>query len=252
MAKTYAKISSSKNTIVISLPITAPSSKIRVKERPETDSFGHFFPTRKKEIDNKCYVEWQIGYESNDKDKEGKKNKGIIKKIKFKRNEKLKYGYELSRLLYLAVKNDIIEATKLDDLIEYINSIEERELLDKPDTIKRIPKSSKVIKGITFNEFTDIYNTVTVKKDDYIVECSVRHKQRAIGYQTMIYVCLPLNKSVENIVGRKANKNEYVKYILTKTNNNFIIDCIKIFALTSQQHKEDVRNIINAVKSVIR
>src|SRR3990167_1925327 len=84
--------------IVCSLPITAHTSKIRVKRD------GEPLATRKKELKETDLIEWQISYYKPDTDKE---------------------FYEIAEMLKIAQENGIISTSELNDLKRYVKSVKE-------------------------------------------------------------------------------------------------------------------------------
>lgn len=53
----------SKNPLSISLPLTAPTGKIRVKQRDTFSEYGQPVAVKTTKMQNSNYVEWQIGYD---------------------------------------------------------------------------------------------------------------------------------------------------------------------------------------------
>ncbi|MGB9595960.1 MAG: R.Pab1 family restriction endonuclease [Candidatus Poribacteria bacterium] len=73
------------------------------------------------------------------------------------------------------------------------------------------------------------YPMFLIEGKDYDIEINLKHKQRAVGYQAMIYVCLPLTNADGDIIGRKTKANEQACFTITKDKNNFVFDAIKAF-----------------------
>ena len=83
------------------------------------------------------------------------------------------------------------------------------------------------------------------------VQIQLKQKQRAVGYQAMVYVCLPMNQ-VLDMTGnlRKpgpAKSKETVYYDFNRENAAFILDIIHAFGIASQQHNEDIRQILETI-----
>jgi len=83
------------------------------------------------------------------------------------------------------------------------------------------------------------------------VQIQLKQKQRAVGYQAMVYVCLPMNRVLDmNGNLRKpspAKSKETVYYDFNGENAAFILDIIHAFGMASQQHNEDIRQILGKI-----
>ncbi len=242
-----AKISfDQKGFINIELPITSPTGKIRVKEKTDTYEFGMPLATRQKDISSTSYIEWQIGY-----DNENLSNEGVIKEIEFIRKGETKYGFELSNILYTGIRNSVFPANIITELLTFATSISKEYYADIIANIERNYKGPFNLGGLELHRIEEIYPVFYYIGDDYNIELVIKHKQRAVGYQAMIYVCLPLSGAIPNVIGRKAEPKEHVNYRVNQTSNNFVYDAFKVFALASSQHNEDMRNILTAISKLI-
>jgi hypothetical protein len=83
------------------------------------------------------------------------------------------------------------------------------------------------------------------------VQIQLKQKQRAVGYQAMIYVCLPLSEVLAmDGSPRKtgaAKSKETVYYDFNRDNAAFLMDIVHAFGLASQQHNEDIRKILGKI-----
>ena len=83
------------------------------------------------------------------------------------------------------------------------------------------------------------------------VQIQLKQKQRAVGYQAMVYVCLPMNQVLDmNGNLRKpgpAKSKETVYYDFNTRNAAFILDIIHAFGMASQQHNEDIQAILEKI-----
>src|ERR1019366_7944334 len=80
------------------------------------------------------------------------------------------------------------------------------------------------------------------------VQIQLKQKQRAVGYQAMVYVCLPMNQ-VLDMTGKlrkpgTAKSKETVYYDFTRVNSDLLLNIIHAFGIASQQHNEDIRQIL--------
>jgi len=120
------------NKIFIKIPATN-DGKFRFKTRKHNLEFGEIFSTRKINFNNDAYLEWQIGYDATAKEIKDGAKKTILKQLKFVgANKKEKYPYELSELVYFAVKNGLIPTNNLNSLLNeikgYRNFISDRKI----------------------------------------------------------------------------------------------------------------------------
>jgi hypothetical protein len=80
------------------------------------------------------------------------------------------------------------------------------------------------------------------------VQIQLKQKQRAVGYQAMVYVCLPMNEMLTmDGSPRKpgpAKSREMVYYDFNASNTALILDIIHAFGIASRQHNEDIRQLL--------
>jgi hypothetical protein len=102
-----------------------------------------------------------------------------------------------------------------------------------------------------FEERTPIF----IKKNDekgYFVEIILKHKQRAVGLQSMVYLCIYIEKLVDengkSLIGRIATAREFGKIEISIENKELIKDVVKAFAIASKVHKRDISSILKQVK----
>src|SRR5712671_7613773 len=101
-------------SVRVRLPLTDVTGKVRVKEK-SSDGFGLPVAPSKTLLDKKFYLEWQIGY-----DIPNTNSPSVVPEIKFIRNGETKYGHELSKIIFEAVRLGILAT---NDLVREINSL---------------------------------------------------------------------------------------------------------------------------------
>jgi hypothetical protein len=88
------------------------------------------------------------------------------------------------------------------------------------------------------------------------VQIQLKQKQRAIGYQAMVYVCLPMDEVLtRDGTPRKpgnAKSKETVYYDFTRANSGLLLDIIQAFGMASQQHNQDIRKILGKILETVR
>lgn len=241
-----ALVRSEQTHILVGLPLTNPTGKIRVKRKGDKFDFGHPIATRQSVMDDNCYIEWQIGY-----DNPNPSEPGVIGGLDFFTRDKHKFAFELSAILYTALVDGIYPTEVLIDLLSFANTVSDGELIEEITTLSRAHLGSRNVKGLTFNVIEEKYPLYLLEGRDYEIEVIVRHKQRAVGYQSMVYVCLPVKNAEESVIGRVANKREIVNFKVFQEQNNFVCDAIRVFALASKRHNEDIKSILAAINGKI-
>lgn len=203
--------------IICFLPITLPTSKVRVKRNDEPIS------VRQNKLREDDLLEWQISYY--------KEGKVLI---------------EAGKMLKIAYEYGVIKKEELKHLKDYVVKVPQ--LFDKQfEIIKK--ETNKTFLG----EFKVIFRHVPILHKDLdngcFVEAELKHKQRAVGYQPMLYVFIPVKNVVTDdfggsLIGRTAKSKEVVKWFPTKDD---IIGIIKTFAVLSHKHKDDIIEIIEKI-----
>jgi len=240
-------ISTTTNAVRVRLPLTDVTGKVRVKEK-SSDGFGLPVAPMKTSLNEKFYLEWQIGY-----DIPNTNSPSVVTEIKFIRNGETKYGHELAKIILEAVRLGIIST---NDLI--------REM----DSLKKIPasefeESQAVQVEVSTNNSADGFQSAIQRLPQFTkttphgwVQIQLKQKQRAVGYQAMVYVCLPLSE-VLTLDGSpraagKAKSKETVYYSFTHENADLLLDIIQAFGIASAQHNEDIRKILGKILETAR
>jgi hypothetical protein len=235
------------NSIRVRLPLTDVTGKVRVKETT-TDGFGLPVAPSKVALGRKHYLEWQIGYDTPDA-----KDVSVVPEIKFTRKGETKYGHELSKILFEAVRLGLISTNEL---------LREVELLKKNST-GTFEESRSVEVEVSTNKTTNGFQSAVQKLPQFTkttphgsVQIQLKPKQRAVGYQAMIYVCVPMSE-VLTMDGSprkaaKAQSKETVLYEFNSENTAFLMDIVHAFGIASQQHNEDIRKILGKILETAR
>lgn len=233
------KINIKGKDIVIDLPITTPTGKVRVKRHIEG-----FAPEpvacRSKDILETDYLEWQIGY-----DTENLNEPSVILKPPIQKEIGTRYGYELARLIVEGKKLGLITEDEIDELKDLIDAdfdgVEETEKIE----LKQTPDAKSGI-GEKFGFKRHLLITPDYIKHGtkYSVEIKISHKQRAVGNQSMIFLNLPVPFCTaldgSSIVGRIAEKKEEIQYVIDSTNRKLIFDTTLAFVVGSKAHRNDI------------
>ena len=239
-----------KKKILVDIPLTRHSGKIRIKSRSMFYEYGEPHATRSKPLTQNNYVEWQIGYDLEYKERDG----SSLPHISFiAYNGKKKVLYELSEYLYYFYFWGMITLSDLRGTLEFLSDLKEENLLSNhPDCqIARTHPIEKQINNTTFFGMTLKYPQLVYKfgKYEIIAEITIREKQRAIGVQPMLYLCFPVTELQvsDNLIGRIAQKEETAQFVIDKSNYNIVIEMVKVFGMLSPSHHKDILGIIKSI-----
>ena len=230
------------DAVRVRLPLTDVTGKVRVKEQTP-DSFGLPVAPSKTSLGEKHYLEWQIGY-----DIPNTNSPSVVPEIRFIRNAEIKYGHELSKIIFESVRLGFLSTNDIVREIEALKKIQPSEFEENQ------PVQVETLTNAAANGFQSAIERLpqfTKTTPHGSVQIQLKQKQRAVGYQAMVYVCLPMNQ-VLDMSGhlRKpgpAKSKEMVYYDFNARNASFILDIIHAFGMASQQHNEDIRLILGKI-----
>ena len=235
------------NAVRVRLPLTDVTGKVRVKEK-SSDDFGLPVAPSKVPLGKKHYLEWQIGY-----DLPNTNSPSAVPEIQFIRNGETKYGHELSKIIFEAVRLGLISTNDLVREIEVLRKIQPGEF----------EESQSVQVEVATNAAADGFQIAIQRLPQFTkttphgwVQIQLKQKQRAVGYQAMVYVCLPMNEVLAmdgspRPAGR-AHSKETVFYDFNRDNAAFLLDIVHAFGIASQQHNEDIRKILGKILETAR
>lgn len=249
MATENAKIEYGGNSLAVILPMTQPTGKIRIKARTFFGEYGNPIATRQEPLNQKCYVEWQIGYDTlANKDNIDKTN--LSDKTFSNYKGETKFAYELSEILFYSYKLGLIKSSEIMEVFNYIQAIPDNSLIDTIDSM-RITRTNPIetkINGIGFYEMKVAYPLIVHKFGKYDVYSEVmnREKQRGVGVQPMLYVCIPITELSFDTepLGRTLEARECSKWIIREDEAKLVLELFKIFGMLSKKHQHDVLAIM--------
>jgi hypothetical protein len=229
------------DSIRVRLPLTDVTGKVRVKEK-SPDDFGIPVSPSKTALGEKDYIEWQIGYDTPDL-----KDISVVPQIRFTRRGETKYGHELSKIIFESVRIGILSTNDLIREIEALKKIPANEFEESRPV--QIEVSTNSANG--FQSAVQRLPQFTKTTPHGSVQIQLKQKQRAVGYQAMVYVCLPMNLVLDASGNLRksvpAKPKETIFYDFNRDNAAFIIDIIRAFGMASQQHNEDIRKILEII-----
>lgn len=230
------------NSLCVSLPITTPTGKVRVK-RPVSGGESEPVACRSDNINDGDYLEWQISY-----DTDSLNLPSVLRDVVLNKEQGVRYGCELAWLVRQARDKGILphaEFSRLRDMVNapLENGVEESELILR--AVDKVANTIATRAGFTRN-ILQVPNYLK-KTELYGVEIKIAHKQRAVGNQAMIFVNLPVNacksQNSRPLIGRCADKLEQVDYTIDANNAGLISDTVVAFAIASQSHRDDLKMI---------
>ncbi len=246
------KVDYENKEVLVAIPLTTTSGKIRVKQRNNIYGYGLPFASRTNKFNQKNYIEWQIGYDI--ETKSDKKDLTSLQNITFiNYKEKEKYLYELSEYLYYMVDFKIIGINEVKKLKDFLISVKDDRLIEKHShcQIKRTHPQSENINSLNFEISKIEYPQLIYRFKNYeiIAEITIREKQKGVGIQPMLYFCFPITELISDIplIGRIAEKKEFAYFKFNKDNAIIILEMIKIFGMLSLSHKFDILQILELI-----
>ena len=234
------------NAVRVRLPLTDVTGKVRVKEK-SADGFGLPVAPSKTILGQKHYLEWQIGY-----DLPGTNSPTVVPEIKFSRNGETKYGHELSKIIFESMRLGIISTNDLIREMAALKKIQPNEF----------EESQPVQVEAATNATADGFQSAVQRLPQFTkttahgwVQIQLKQKQRAVGYQAMVYVCLPLTEvlAADGFLrpAGNAHSKETVVYDFNRANSGLLLDIVHAFGLASMQHNEDIQKILGKILETV-
>jgi hypothetical protein len=230
------------NAVRVRLPLTDVTGKVRMKEK-SADGFGVPIAPSRTKLGGRHYLEWQIGYDSPNTN-----SPTLVPQIQFQRNGETKYGHELSKIIYEAVCIGLLSTNDLIHEIESLKKIQPTEY-EESQPVQIETETNHSAGG--FQRAVQRVPQFTKTTPHGWVQIQLKQKQRAVGFQAMVYVCVPMDE-VLTMDGTprqpgSAKAKETVYYDFDRDNAAFLLDIVHAFGLASAQHNEDVRQILGKI-----
>lgn len=173
------------------------------------------------------------------------KDKGETIIVKEHKNGNSYVSYELSDLFRFALENNMISKGDVEELLKF--NEDEKVDIEKQYKIKRLSTGSKIINKFEyFEEKAPLF--INKISDKTFVEIILQHKQRAVGYQSMVYFCSYANnltdKNGDPVIGRTARSKEVIYLPLTKED---LIGIAESFIVASNDHAWDMKKILRDI-----
>lgn len=246
-------IKEQEHKIEVPILLTAVSGKIRIKNRSIVNEYGTPVAVKRDGFALSNYVEWQIGYDVVKKEIEKLAESSLPDTEFIGANGKTKALYELSEYIWYFHKWGIITKEDLKDVIAYLDSIQNNDLIDNNSELQidRSHPIAKNINGFDF-EYTQVKYPLLIHKFngyEIVTEIKITEKQYAVGTQPMLYLCFSITelKSETNLIGRVAETKEIAYFEITERNIKVFLEMLKMFGTLSDNHRHDIVQIINTI-----
>lgn len=254
MASEPAKIIHNDTSLKVKLPMTQPTGKIRIKRRSFFAEYGMPVASRQEQLTTECYVEWQIGYDLLAKpENRAKTNLVDYEFVNYKGEQK--YPYELAEIVFFAFNLGLIAKQEIRNTYEKIKAIEQDQMIDTIDKmrISRTSPVETVINDMDFYEMKVSYPIIVHKFGNYDIHTEVmnREKQRGVGVQPMLYVCIPVTMLSfgTDPLSRVLQSKETSDWVIGKPEAQLSLELFRIFGMLSNKHRHDVLAILEKMFS---
>lgn len=242
-----AKVVNSKGGLFVNLPLTKPTGKIRVKKRSFFAEYGVPIAPRQVPLSQSAYVEWQIGYDLLKSDENvGKTSLGEMTFRNYK--GETKYAYELSEIILYARRHGLIEDSDIAKCYSDIMGVSADKTFEETSSISRTNPREVVINGMPFYEMSVSYPLFVHRFGQYEIfaEIMIREKQRAVGTQAMLYVCLPITSLTftHQPIGRTLDSKECGEWHIGHEEASLSLELFRVFGMLSPKHRHDVLAIL--------
>ena len=91
-------------------------------------------------------------------------------------------------------------------------------------------------------------------KYDIYAEVMNREKQRGVGVQPMLYVCIPITSLAfeQDPIGRSLNAKESSNWYVGKEEAKLSLELFRMFGMLSVKHRHDVLTILETLFPCIK
>lgn len=233
----------------VRIPLTQTSGKVRVKARSFFGEYGMSFAARQNKLGLTNYVEWQISYDF----KPGK-GQGILTSLDkwtfCNYAGERKYAYELSEILYRSFKAGLVTEEDVQKLYGQVKSISAKQTIGEMDDmqINRTHPNEVVVNGLDFYKMVVKYPLLVRKFGEYDIytEVMMREKQKGVGVQPMLYVCLPITslRFKKNAIGRILDAKETADWVIGREEAALSLELFRIFGMLTPNHRHDILAIL--------
>ncbi|WP_448601444.1 R.Pab1 family restriction endonuclease [Thermoflexus hugenholtzii] len=195
--------------ILCDLPLTQPTGRARLRRE------GRPIAARQVPLQADDMFEWQIAY----RDEEGN-------------------PVELGEMLRIAVRERLLDAHTLQEITHWVRS--QNKFFDEEFFIKT-EGTCEQFAGfqVSWRKHPVLIRDV---EDGVRVEIEIRHRQRAVGFQAMVFLLIALRRcEPPNLIERRANPKELAQWAPSLET---IIGLIRAFSVASRAYREDMIRLL--------
>jgi len=236
--------------VYVEIPLTINGGKARMKRRTSFEEYGEMYAVTQEPMTARNYIEWQIGYDIPVKrDKRDKRDTSIKDRTFRGSNQKLKYGYELSEILYYSKLNGLVSIDQIKSVYSDIVNIDLDRVFERNQKLAPARTHSIIAEynGVEFRSLAVTYQILVKQfgKYDVFTEVSIKEQQLGSGIQGMLYICLPITELQfkEMPIGRVVKSKECARWVIGKEEGKFVLEVFRIFGMISESHRQDVISI---------
>ena len=234
------------------LPLTAPTGKVRVKRRSHFSEYGEPVAARFVPLSQADYVEWQIGYDIPAVPENAAAT--TLSGLAFTNAKgEAKHPFELSELLFHSARFGFVSGAEVAEARRFVAGLADADLVDaRADmAILRSHPAEAEINGIPFFRMEVRYPLAVHRFGSYEICAEVmnREKQKGVGVQPMLYVCIPLSvlSFAEPPFGRTAEKGETCSWRFGPAEGELALELFRVFGMLSARHRHDTLAKIDAL-----
>ncbi len=198
--------------LICYLPVTQPTGRVRVKRNRKPVA------TRQTTLQPDDLVEWQISYH----DQRGN-------------------PVELGKLLSLAYEHGLLSEEEMTGLQTFI--AQQEQFFEENFTVLR-ERVEREFMGFEVWWQKHPLLRRTIEDGEAIIEVEWRHRQKAVGYQAMVFLMVPLKFcEPSDLIGRKARAKEMA---LWSPSVEVLVALVRAFAIASRQHRDDIETLLTS------
>lgn len=242
-----AKVVNTTDDVFVNLPLTKPTGKIRIKRRSFFAEYGAPVAPRQVPLTQSSYVEWQIGYDllaSSENQDKTSLGDSTFKNYK----GETKFAYELSEIVLYAWRHGLVNDADIVKCISDIRSVSDANTFEETASISRTNPKEVNINGLPFYEMNVSYPLFVHRFGQYEIfaEIMIREKQKAVGTQAMLYVCLPITALtfLKQPIGRTLEAKECAEWHIGREEAALSLELFRVFGMLSPKHRHDVISIL--------
>lgn len=194
--------------IICKLPLTQPTGRVRVKRK------GQPIAVRQEPISHEDVLEWQIAY----RDDKGN-------------------PIELGIMLQLAKEHALLNATDLTQLLSFVEA--QSEFFEEKFAVTDEAAAEE------FAGFKVCWRKHPLLRYDFgdeaTIEIEMRHRQKAVGFQSMVFLLVPVRLCEPSVLGRTAMPKEVVRW---SPSMEVLKALLKAFTIASRRHRDDMMRLL--------